>query len=63
MFGAEMLDKLKNFFASIQMSEIHIEIDKKISEARKKLSGLTPSEARNIEVELAGLVDAKFVET
>ena len=63
MFGTEMLDKLKNFFSTIQMSELSAEIEKKISEGRKKLSSLTPSEARNIEVELAGAVAAKFVET
>ncbi len=63
MFGSEMLDKLKNFFSTIQMSELPKEIDKKISEGRKKLSSLAPSEARTIEVELAGAVAAKFVET
>jgi len=49
-FGTNMLEKFKLFLSSVEVDEINDEIDEKLQNARRRLSSLIPTDAKNTEL-------------
>jgi len=60
LFGEPTLKKLKMFFSEIELTDIHSEIDKKISECKSNLMRLAPSETNRIEADLSLFIETQF---